>query len=323
MEGEDLSQNLKKILVVGATGKQGSAFVHHFCRLVKPHDNLKLKCLTRDPHSEKCFNLVGSDESGSMIECVHGDLNDLLHDKHRHHFSKMLSDCTGMFVVLKQGENEAAIGKKLIDLARDEGIQWFVYSSVSNSENAESVPYFASKKQIEEYLRTHQSSFDLWTIIRPTFFYQNLLRDKVLKKIKQDKTLAMPLPSNRKLQMVDKENIGELAVNAFLNPQDFHNKVIDLVGAEKTMSEYASCLGVQYREISLNDVSDEGMRKMYEWYQKEGFHGKIDYCRELLPSLTTFENWAKNNNLISSQESEKSREASLESSQQQVEAGSA
>lgn len=324
MEGEDLTKDLKKIFVVGATGKQGKSFVRHFCQQAKPHDNIQLKCLSRDTHSEKCLELVEYDDSGTLIECVHGDLNDILNPTKYHHFQHLTRDCNGMFIVLRTGEKEAEIGMKLIDLAREMNITWIVYSGVANADLGTGIPHFESKKRIQDYLLTHQSSFDFWTVIRPVYFFQNLLNECSLKLIKEQHILELPLPSNCKLQMVDVDNVGHLVANAFLSPQDFHNKIIDFVGEERTMAEYASCLGCQYKESDLGSLADRDMRLMFQWFQSEGYHGKIRYCQELFPFLTSFESWATKNGLISSEEYEKrmqSKTSSLESSQR-LEAGS-
>lgn len=325
MEGFDLSKNINKILVIGATGKQGQAFVRSFCELSKPEDNFKLVCLSRDTHTEKCFELVQCDDTGSRVECVHGNLLDLLESGKEQHITNLIRDCNGMFIVLQPGEHEAQIGKKLIEIAAKENVQNIVYSSVANPDSATSVPYFSAKKEIEDCLVSHQGSFDFWCIIRPVFFFHNLLKGNISNKLKQENVLEMPLPSDCCLQMVDSGDVGRLAAIAFLQPQEFHQRKIDFVGDQKTMNEYASCLGVEYREKSLDSVSDENTRKMYQWLQSKGFNGDLNFCRSLLSNLQTFESWAQKNDLISSEQMEKSRQRQQHAADtaQQVQTGTA
>jgi hypothetical protein len=63
------------------------------------------------------------------------------------------------------------------------------------------------------------------------------------------------------------------------------------------MKEYAQILECKFEEMSLDEVEDESLRKLYEWYQREGFKANIEECKKLYPKLTPFQEWAAKHKL--------------------------
>ena len=69
-------------------------------------------------------------------------------------------------------EGEEEQGKRLATLAKEAGVQHFVYTSVGSADRQTGIPHFENKFRIEETVRS--LGFPSYAIIRPIFFMENL-----------------------------------------------------------------------------------------------------------------------------------------------------
>src|SRR5438876_12431146 len=85
--------------------------------------------------------------------------------------------CGGVFGVQNAGEagveREEAQGKRLATLAREAGVEHYVYTSVGSTHKRTGIPHFDNKWRIEETVRGLH--FPSHVILRPVFFMENLL----------------------------------------------------------------------------------------------------------------------------------------------------
>src|SRR5258706_9312089 len=70
-------------------------------------------------------------------------------------------------------EREEVQGKRLATLAREIGVEHYVYTSVGSANKKTGVPHFDSKGRIEETVRSLH--FPSYVILRPVFFMENVL----------------------------------------------------------------------------------------------------------------------------------------------------
>jgi uncharacterized protein YbjT (DUF2867 family) len=84
-------------------------------------------------------------------------------------------------------EREEAQGKRLATLAREAGVEHYVYTSVGSAHKRTGIPHFDNKWRIEETVRGLR--FPSHVILRPVFFMENLLAPFSL----QGSTLAWAL----------------------------------------------------------------------------------------------------------------------------------
>src|SRR5947207_5521933 len=70
-------------------------------------------------------------------------------------------------------EREEVQGKRLATLAREAGVEHYVYTSVGSAHRHTGVPHFDNKWRIEETVRS--LGFPSHVILRPVFFMENLL----------------------------------------------------------------------------------------------------------------------------------------------------
>ena len=125
---------------------------------------------------------------------------------------RALAGAWGVFGVQSPAEGvdrEEAQGKRLATLAREAGVEHYVYTSVGSAHKRTGVPHFDNKWRIEETVRGLR--FPSHVILRPVFFMENLLAPYSL----QGATLAWALGPGTKLQMIAVDDIGWFGARAF------------------------------------------------------------------------------------------------------------
>src|ERR1700739_1993812 len=216
--------NDRTILITGVTGKQGGAVAQAL-----QGSGFHLRGLTRKPDSGRAAALARQG-----IDLVQGDLDD------EATLRRALAGAWGVFGVQNAGEagveREEAQGKRLATLAREAGVEHFVYTSVGSANKKTGVPHFDNKWRIEETVRGLR--FPSHVILRPVFFMENLIAPFSL----QGSTLALALAPSTKLQMIAVDDIGWFGARAFTDAVALNGREIDLAGDARTMSEAAKIL---------------------------------------------------------------------------------
>ena len=211
--------NNRTILITGVTGKQGGA-VARFLQ----NSGFHLRGLTRKPESEQAAELARQG-----VEVVKGDLDD------EATLRRALAGAWGVFGVQNTGEagveREEAQGKRLATLAREAGVEHYVYTSVGSADKRTGVPHFDNKWRIEETVRDLR--YPSHVILRPVFFMENLVAPFSL----QGSTLAWALAPGTKLQMIAVDDIGWLGARTFTHAATLNRREIDLAGDVRTMPE--------------------------------------------------------------------------------------
>jgi uncharacterized protein YbjT (DUF2867 family) len=214
----------RTILITGVTGNQGGAVVQAL-----QGTGFNLRGLTRKPDGERATALARQG-----VDIVKGDLDD------EATLRRALAGSWGVFSVqnaLEAGvEREEAQGKRLATLAREAGVEHFVYTSVGSAHKRTGIPHFDNKWRIEETVRGLR--FPSHVILRPVFFMENLLAPFSL----QDSTLAWALGPGTKLQMIAVDDIGWFGARAFTDAAGLNRREIDLAGDLRTMPEAAEIL---------------------------------------------------------------------------------
>lgn len=272
----------KTILVTGATGRQGGAVARHLLS-----QGFKVTALTRHPDRAEAHLLA---RKGARI--VEGDLDEAAS------LPALLEGAHGVFGVqnvIEHGfEGEYREGRNLIDAAAAARVKHFVYSSIASADKGDGMPLAPTKRALEEHL---QSSGLPATILRPVYFMENfdLIREEIIRG-----KLRMPLPADRKLQMIAVDDIGAFAALAFANPGEFVGKSLDIAGAEMTMPQVAQIFSEALdREVAFEEVElialaahNPGQVPMFQWLSERGFAADIPALKVKFPWLKTFGEWA-------------------------------
>jgi uncharacterized protein YbjT (DUF2867 family) len=255
----------RTILITGVTGNQGGAVAQAL-----QGSGFKLRGLTRLPDGAVAVALA---QKG--IDVVKGDLDD------ETSLRRALAGVWGVFSVqnsLGAGiEREEAQGKNLATLARESGVEHFVYTSVGSANKKTGVPHFDNQWRIEETVRGLR--FPSHVILRPVFFMENLLAPFSL----QGDTLAWALDPTTKVQMIAVDDIGWFGARAFTDAAILNRREIDIAGDVQTLPETAEVLtAAMGRPIAFVHTPIEPIRQfnmdtavMLEWFDRVGYSADI------------------------------------------------
>jgi uncharacterized protein YbjT (DUF2867 family) len=258
--------NEKTILITGATGKQGGATLRHLAK----RGGFKLRALTRKPEGDaaKALSALGA-------EVIAGDLNDAAS------LERAVAGAWGVFAVQNtweagvEGEEEQ--GKRLAKVARDKGVQHYVYTSVGSADRGTGIPHFENKFRVEQTIK--QLKFPSHVILRPVFFMENLPSPWFLNGDK----LTTALKPETKLQMVAADDIGKFSAAAFAEADKFKGAEIEYAGDAVTMPEAAAAMSdltgktITYQQIPMAAVraNSEDFALMLEWFDAVGYAADI------------------------------------------------
>jgi uncharacterized protein YbjT (DUF2867 family) len=278
----------RTILVTGATGKQGGAVARELVRR-----GFAVRAITRDPSKPAAMAL------GKLgIEVVRGDLDDV------ESLRGPVQGAQGVFSVQNfwesGAEREVAQGIALAELAKEVGVEHFVYSSVGSAHRETGLSHFESKWKIEERIR----ELDLpYTIFRPVFLMDNW-ENPALRSMILGGKLALPLDPDRELQQLSVNDLGAFVGMAFADRENWLGRELDLAGDEPSMTKtaeiFARVIGRPVTYVQLpwekyREVAGDEYTEMFRWFELEGYDADIEVLRELYSGLTTFEQYLRAN----------------------------
>jgi uncharacterized protein YbjT (DUF2867 family) len=276
--------NNRTILVTGVTGQQGGAVAQAL-----EGAGFHLRGLTRKPDSERAAALARLG-----VDVVKGDMDD------EAALRRALAGAWGVFGVQNAGEagveREEEQGKRLATLAREAGVEHYVYTSVGSADKRTGVPHFDSKGRIEDTVRG--LGFPSHVILRPVFFMENLVAPYTL----QGSTLAVALAPGVKLQMIAVEDIGWFGARAFTHAAALNRREIDIAGDVRTMPEAAEILAkalgwpIAFAQTPIEQVRQfsKDVALMMEWFENVGYSADIGGLeREFGRNFTKLPEWAR------------------------------
>ncbi len=278
---------LLSVLVTGATGRQGGLLARHLLR----HGH-RVVALTRQLDSPAALAL-----EALGAELAQGDFD----DRSSLRAAARRADAVfAMATPFEAGvEAEVRHGLNLIEAARLAGVQHFLYSSVAGADQRTGIPHFDSKHEVERTLRRSGLPY---TIVAPTFFMENLTSPLFRQGLKAG-FLAMGLSPTRGLQMVALEDLALFFAQVLDFPQVFLGQRIEVASDEVTglqaadLLSYVSGHRIHYQQLPLDFLRErsEDLARMYEWFERVGYHADIITLRRQFPRVGwhTFEEWAR------------------------------
>jgi uncharacterized protein YbjT (DUF2867 family) len=112
-----------------------------------------------------------------------------------------------------------------------------VFTSVGNA-GAATFPEFSNKYGIEQYIAKKSELTN--TVIRPANFFENYSVSNAFEP--KDGVLPLANGPDKRIQAVGCRDIGQIAADAFLHPEEYHNQVIELSAEELDGYEMAKAL---------------------------------------------------------------------------------
>ncbi|KAL8907636.1 MAG: hypothetical protein Q9207_001288 [Kuettlingeria erythrocarpa] len=293
----------RRILVTGATGKQGGALISALTS--KSPGSFQISALTRSKTGQTAQRLAQKEN----VSVVEGDFNNVPAI-----FQQIQQPLWGIFIVtnpFKGAKLEEEQGKALVKAAFEANVRHIVFTSTErggqekSDSNPTNIPHFISKYNIEQDImqRAKQSNGAVtWTFLRPVAFYENLTPDFLGKGF-----VAMWRLNgfDHKLQMISTTDIGKVAAEALhkAESEEYHNKAISLAGDEISPNEAASIFKEETgKEIpstfaflgrGLRIMLKEQLGIMFDWFVTDGFGADIGALRKRYPFMTDFRTWVR------------------------------
>src|SRR6476660_8999290 len=296
---EMLSNDKKRIAVIGATGQQGGGVV----RALQASGEFKVRALSRNP--DKHPQLAD--------EVVKGDLDQ------PETLEAAFKGAYGVFLVTnfrEAGVGEFKQATAAVRAAKDSGVKHFIWSTLPNVEAISKgkfhVPHFTGKAKVDRIVK--EAGFANHTFVIAPFYYQNLIG--VLGPKKQPNGTAgwtLPLdPAVRSIHMGDITELGGLVAGAFAHPdQAGHGEYLPLVGDFLNFNEIIDALNRQGNNFSFHQVPKEvfagffpgaaEIAEMFAYFQAHTYLGSDSRYQIALANkvagrqATKFSAWARVN----------------------------
>ncbi len=271
------------VAVVGATGQQGGATAQALLSA-----GVTVRALVRDPQKPAAQALAAA---GAQLAVA--DFDDPAS------FRTAFDGVARVFAMTTMASGRGTAGEVndgilVADAAKSAGVEHLVYSSVGGAERHTGIPHFESKRRVEEYIENLGISA---TFVRPTFFYENLLRRS---PVPEDGAIVvrLPMPDDVPLQMVAVSDIGAVAAAVLITPSRVPTGAVEIAGDELTGSQIADVFGrraglpARYEALPLTAAGDDDQRAMFAWFATPpSYQADRALTAELDPHLQTFEQW--------------------------------
>ncbi len=263
------------IFLTGAGGKTGRTLIRTLS---------KVESVCAFVHREEHVSVA---KASGAEKVVVGDMRD------ENALQKAMQDIRAIYHICPNMDpDEVGIGKLVIDQARANGVEHFVYHSVLHPQ-IEKMPHHWDKLRVEEML--FESGLPC-TILQPAPYMQNLSANWT--SIIEDGVLRVPYSLHSKFSFVDLEDVAE-AAKIVLSGPGHKNAIYELVGTSPTSyAEVAEIFskvlkrGVRAdredigdwasRARGMNEYAIENLVKMFEYYDQWGLAGNLDTLRWLL-----------------------------------------
>lgn len=288
----------KKIVVCGATGKQGGAVIRH----ARKRREWEVVALTRNPHGE-----TARAGMAQGIKFIYGDLEDpsSLLDAFRSadYVFGVTQPWSPDYKKCHPGK-EVHQGKNITEACRENGVRHLVMSTAAHwQEGKTGIPHVDSKLEVEAYVR--QSSLS-YTFLRPAQFMDNV--GTSFFPVKKGSIRGF-VDGMARVPYVAADDIGAFAALVFDQPEKFTGQGLNLVGDFLSGEELAQILSrirggetFRYRSfpkwlMRLWAKEFYAMRLAFEEFGKPPYRQDIQEviasCRTLYPEMMTMERYLR------------------------------
>lgn len=285
----------ERILVTGATGKQGGAVAR---RLLS--EGWTVRVLTRNPGSDAARQLISAG-----AQAIKGDYADGASVR------AALQGVSAVFSVQLPGPHERNQGSLLIEEALRSKVRHFIHSSVAAASRHTAFPrwgvghwyddYWRAKWSVEQKVRS--AGFAHHTILRPAFLMENFIPPAVTRIFPDlpRSELASAMRCDTVVDLVSTEDVAAFVNAALRAPERFSGRSIDLAAEALTISRIAEALSTGLgKEIRVVELSAEqalargqtrGWVRCQEWINEVGYRVDIEGLKQYGVPLTPLSAW--------------------------------
>jgi uncharacterized protein YbjT (DUF2867 family) len=283
------------VAVSGATGKQGGSVINYLLKEKK----FNVRALTRDPNSA-----AGKAMQARGVEVVKADFSD------KASLDSALKGATYVFIVTQFWEKEVMSkpeleyehGKNMADAAKNNKVQFVIYSSLANAHGISNkrlhVPHFTNKYRVQQYIeKEFQSNC---AFVYPGFYMTNLFTFLPMTKAADGtQVITLPLRADVGLPLFDVEDTGYYVSRILDNPKAFANKNIYMTCGYTTIPQIVcqiqSVTGqkARYDQVPMDQFKHPSgeVTEMLQWFNDYGYNGGADISESLrlFPAANTWD----------------------------------
>ncbi|MEC9374765.1 MAG: NmrA family NAD(P)-binding protein [Pseudomonadota bacterium] len=241
------------ILLTGITGNVGGATAEALLE-----KGIKFKALVRDLEKASDFSAKG-------IEIVAGDLNDSSSLK------SAMSDCDTAVLIMPNSQEQEELELNFIETAKNCGIDWLIKLSSPEAIRGTTSPIPLVHIAAEDALMASGMN---WTLIRPSFFMQNLTGS--IAGAKATGKLSMPMGDGN-AAMTHVKDAGTFFAEVLTGDREQHyNKCYDVTGTDLlTFSQIAEqmseVLGIK---VEYENCDPNGFKEMLRPFMTSDWHSE-------------------------------------------------
>ncbi len=278
----------RRILVVGATGKQGGAVARHLLK-----NGFKVRALTRNAESPAAKRLT---EQGA--EVVVGNLD------YRDSLQQVMAGANRIFSVQNYWEKgvgyegEIRQGRNLADVAKACGVQHFVQSTMADGCTfPNQLEHFKSKAEVEQYIKAIQIPY---TFLGTVTFMDNVL-DSVFGGAWTFPFIASVMKPEIPYHMLAVDDMGGIAAAVFANPTKYIGQKINMMSDCPTVPEMKQI----YKQVSgrsakwfrlpawLCQLMNREFVEQLKWQSAGNWVFNAEDARAVYPNLTSFQKFLR------------------------------
>ncbi|KAL6052860.1 hypothetical protein QOT17_018323 [Balamuthia mandrillaris] len=297
-----MAQNKPTVVVSGVTGWQGSAVAKALLKTGAFH----VKGIVRNIHGKQARKMIHRG-----VELAQGDLTRPDDVRRALEGAYAFFAHTHSYDPIVREHQEGNVGKRLVDEAKNAGIQHFVWSTLPDvhklSDGKYDGAHFSEKASVEAYAR--ESGLHC-TFISAAFYYQNFATIfPVMRDEKGRIVFSTPLPESAILTAVDVEDMGPVVAQVLMAPEKWEGKTIALAGDSMRPDEYASIfkqatgMCAIYKPMHMEHHQDEeSMQEIFSFMAEYGYYGgkaakekeeeqELVQAREIWPGMKTWREW--------------------------------
>ncbi len=258
--------NKDTILVCGVTGQQGGEVL----KTLIEKGNYNLRAITRNKKNPKILYFK---EKG--VEIFEANLED------KETLKEAFKGTTKVFLVTQPwspdnkkcfSEKEILQGKNVIEMCKEEGVKYIVYTSMINlGYKNTKVAHLESKLKVEDLLKESGISYAIFKL--PSFM-ENIGKD--FFPIKKNYVRGL-LEKDIKTTYISCKDIGFFVLKAFEEFEKFKDKTINLISDLKNGEELAEILSLILKRKIKYKSAPKIVLKLFakEFYEMKIFYEKL------------------------------------------------
>lgn len=289
MNGYEMSDSKKSILVFGATGQQGGSVATALLRA-----GWTVRAFVRDVKSAKSLALIAA--GAELAQGEFSDTNSMRTAMQGVYGVFSVQPSSGMGPELGlSDEEEERYGMLIADLAVETGVNHLIYTSGGAvGEQLTGMGHFDSKARIEAHIRTLPITA---TIVRPAAFMEMLVMPGFGLDEGRYNFFVRP---DQSIQLIAVEDIGKIVAVLFSDPTRFGGATIDIASDTVNGAELGAALSkAAGRPITYARFTDEVLASnqflaaLTKLVDDGPLAGKADLTTllKIEPNLQTFRSW--------------------------------